>query len=238
MDKIKFLLQQYKFYLIVPVVILLVGVYYFTHNKDNEIIEIEEIVEVPTIEENVNVEVEEPVIIKFGVDIKGAVTNPGVYFLDEGSTVKDVIEKAHGLTKEADVSTINLSKKVFDEMVIIIYTKKEVEEMKKGSTTVKVVEKECICPEIKNDACINNNDSTELNSTTNQDKEENINTKVSLNKATQKELETLTGIGASKAKAIIEYRDKNGGFKTIDELKSVSGIGDSTFEKIKDDITI
>ena len=62
--------------------------------------------------------------------------------------------------------------------------------------------------------------------------------KININLASQKELETLTGIGPSKAQAIIEYREKYGGFKTIEELTNVSGIGEATLEKIRDKITI
>ena len=116
-------------------------------------------------------------------------------------------------------------------MVIIIYTKKEIKEMKKGTTTVKYIEKECICPKLENNACIEN-------SITNNDVETKDNQKISINKANLSQLTTLSGIGESKAKAIIEYREKNNGFKSIEELKKVSGIGESTYEKIKDNITV
>ena len=61
--------------------------------------------------------------------------------------------------------------------------------------------------------------------------------KVNINKATEEELQTLSGIGPSKAKAIIQYREEHGGFKNIEEIKKIGGIGDKTFEKIKGDIT-
>ena len=120
-------------------------------------------------------------------------------------------------------------------MVIIIYTKNEIKEMKKGTTTVKYIEKECICPKLENDACIVE---SVTNVETNIEKENDAISKISLNNATISELMTLSGIGESKAKAIIEYREKNNGFKSIEELKNVSGIGNSTYEKIKDKITI
>ena len=73
----------------------------------------------------------------------------------------------------------------------------------------------------------------------NESKDDEIkNELISINKATIEELTTLSGIGESKAKAIIEYRNKNGEFKSIDDIKNVSGIGDSLFEKIKNSITI
>lgn len=168
------------------------------------------------------------------VDIKGAVNNPGVYELKNNSRVGDVILISGGLTKDADTSVINLSKTLKDEMVIIIYTKKEISEMKKGSTSIKYIEKECVCPKIENDACIENLVTNEKNDTAQNVK----NTKISLNTASMKELSTLSGIGESKAKAIIDYRNKNNGFKTIEEIKKVSGIGNSIYEKIKDNITI
>ena len=64
------------------------------------------------------------------------------------------------------------------------------------------------------------------------------NGKVNLNTASESELQTLTGIGPSKAAAIIEYRDTNGPFKEIEQLKEISGIGDKTFEKLKEEISV
>lgn len=64
------------------------------------------------------------------------------------------------------------------------------------------------------------------------------NGKINLNRATEEELQNLPGIGPSKAKAIIQYRQENGGFKNIDELKNVTGIGEKTFEKLKPEIII
>ena len=116
-------------------------------NLEEEIVKNEEII----LEENVDT-----TISKIKVDIKGAVKNPGVYEVEENSRVSDVIDISGGLTNEADTSVINLSKNVVDEMVIIIYTKDEINEMKKGSTSIKYIEKECICPKLENDACIEN----------------------------------------------------------------------------------
>lgn len=69
-------------------------------------------------------------------------------------------------------------------------------------------------------------------------KESNPEGKININTADETELQTLTGIGSSKATAIIEYRETNGSFKSIEDLKSVSGIGDKTFEKLKDYIDV
>lgn len=154
------------------------------------------------------------------VDIKGAVINPGVYEVSDGDRVSDVIEKAGGLAKGANTTFINLGKRVFDEMIIWIYTDKEIDELK--LSLVQYIEKECNCPSVKNSACLNNGE---------------MDDKVNINTANLDQLMTLPGIGEVKAKAIIEYREKNI-FKTIEDIKNVSGIGDSAYEKIKDYITV
>ena len=169
---------------------------------------------------------------KIKVDIKGAVKNPGVYEINSNGRVADAIEISGGLTNDADTSIINLSKNLTDEMVIIIYTKEEVAEMLKGSTSIKYIEKECICPKIENDACIDNVIDNKPDTNTSNEQ------KVSLNSATIDELMQLPGIGEVKAKAIIAYREENGGFKSIEELLEVNGIGESTFNKIKDQLSL
>lgn len=154
---------------------------------------------------------------KVVVDIKGMVLNPGVYEVDSTSRVNDVIALAGGLIEGADTSLINLAKIVEDEMTIIIYSNSEVLE--------KYKEEICVCKkcDIVNDACINNDDNNEL---------------VNINSAGLEELQKIEGIGESKAKAIIKYREENGFFKVIDDIKNVSGIGESLFEKIKIYITV
>ena len=131
-----------------------------------------------------------------------------------------------GLTENADTSVINLSKKITDEMVIIIYSKSEVKDFEKTKETEKIVQEKCIKKDenaLKNDACITDSVKTRG--------------KVSINTATKEELMSLTGIGDSKAEDIIKYREENGLFKTIEDIKNVSGIGDSLFAKIKENIT-
>jgi len=168
------------------------------------------------------VNVKEKKVIK--VDIKGEVKNPGVYEVEKGTRINDVIELSGGLTYRANTDYINLSKKVEDEMVIFIYSDWEIsafkEEEKIKEELPKLEDKNLITSNVEDD---------ESDSTTDK--------KVNLNTATLEQLMTLTGIGESKAKAIIEYREKNK-FKTIEDLKEVSGIGDSIFDKIKENITV
>ena len=149
--------------------------------------------------------------------------------MKENDRVIDVINIAGGLLKEADTSLINLSKIVKDEMVIKVYNKNEIKKLDNKETIIKYIETEFNCEDKINDACINN----DVNIT--ETKTENK--KISINTATDSELDSLPGIGLSKAKDIINYRNNNGNFKTIEDIKNVSGIGDSLFEKIKDLIT-
>ena len=176
---------------------------------------------------------EEEEEVYYQVDIKGEVINPGIYTVKEGSRVIDVIRLAGDLTEVADTSVLNLSKKVKDEMVIIVYSYDEVENFTATKEKEGIEQEACLSQNgIQNDACIKDStDDTSSSSVV-------ISGKVSLNTATLDELMTLPGIGESKAQAIIEYREEVGAFQNIEELKEVSGIGDAIFDQIKENITI
>lgn len=141
------------------------------------------------------------------VDIKGAVKNPKEYELPEGSRIRDLVNAAGGLDKDADENTVHFSKILRDEECIIVY---KIGEHQNSGTTV-----------------------IETNSTSS-----NNNGKININIATIEQLSTLYGIGEVKAKAIIEYREKNGGFKSIEELGNVDGIGTKTIDKLRDKVDI
>lgn len=170
------------------------------------------------------------------VDIKGAIKNPGVYKVDEDTIVNEVIEKAGGLLENADTSIINLARRVEDGDLIIIYTEEEVanSNILEKETVIKVVDNECVCPNIQNDGCINDEITGNIGSDNNIEENKTIN----INTATLDELMTITGIGESKANAIIEYRKEHGKFNTIEDIMNVSGIGESLFAKIKNYITV
>ena len=168
------------------------------------------------------------------VDIKGAIKKPGVYFTNCNSNINDIIILAGGLNENANTSVINLAKKITDEMVIIIYTNDEVQNSNVVDTVIKYIDKECNCPNIKNDGCINNE--IDKNITNKSDKDDND--IVNINTASLTELQNLSGIGKSKAEAIIKYREQNGNFKNIEELLNVDGIGEKLYEEIKPNITV
>ncbi len=161
---------------------------------------------------------------KIMVDIKGYVENPGVYEMNITSRVNDVINASGGLISGASVKYINLSKKVFDEMVIVIYSEQEINELNYKNEEAII----CLCEETKNDACIEGNYNTS---------EVKINDLININSSSLEELMSLPNIGESKAESIIKYREEFGEFGVIEDLMEVSGIGESVYNKIKDLIT-
>ncbi|WP_068674376.1 helix-hairpin-helix domain-containing protein [Oceanobacillus sp. Castelsardo] len=201
------LLKKSSFFILTSIVIIFIIFF----SKEKSIQEDEEIMtfastkgnQIPMTEEIVNGEKAQQITLF--VDVKGAVEQPGVYEMTEENRVKDVIEKAGGLTKDADQSQVNLAQKVHDEMIIIV-------------------------PELLN----LNMDSGQ----TAQNVSGNISGKVRINYATQDEIETLPGIGPSKAQAIIQHREEFGLFQSVEDLLDISGIGEKTLENMKDNIQL
>lgn len=191
--------------------------------------------------EPIKEEINEDVIIKeFYVDVKGAVKKPGVYLARENSIIQDVITLAGGFKSNAYQNGINLSKKVKDEMVIYVYTKNEMEQVKKEDTSSSLTSTEtCVAPDYSIWECVDKQVSiieTDENSTsTNHEENKKL---ININTASIQELMSLSGIGESKAEAIIKYREENGNFKMITDIMNVTGIGESVFAKIQDFITI
>lgn len=150
------------------------------------------------------------------VHIDGAVVQPGVYDIKGGKDseprVRDAVDAAQGLTEEADISSINLAAKIEDGQKIHI---PKVEEVVADTSSL--------------------NSSEMTNGNTGQDAKSG---RVNINTASEKDLETLPGIGEATAKAIVEDRKQNGSFKTIEDLMRVSGIGEKKFEKIKRKICV
>lgn len=140
---------------------------------------------------------------KIFVDVKGAVKHPGVFETTKDKRVKDLIEEAGGLLDDADTSTLNLSQKVKDQMVIYV--------LKHGEKPKQI--------------------SDGGSSSSNTDV-------ININTANKEQLMKISGVGKTKAEAIISYREKNGDFKKKEDITKVHGIGKATFEKIKDKIEV
>ncbi|HEL2001299.1 TPA: helix-hairpin-helix domain-containing protein [Streptococcus suis] len=143
------------------------------------------------------------------VDVKGAVAKPGLYTLKADARVNDAVEAAGGLTSQADPKSINLAQKLSDEAVVYVASKDE-----KISVVTSTTASSAISQEEKKNSLVN------------------------LNTATEADLQTISGIGAKRAADIIAYREANGGFKSVDDLNNVSGIGDKTMESIRPYVTV
>ncbi len=153
---------------------------------------------------------EEVVEKKIYVHVDGAILNPGIKEISEGTRLFELIELSGGELEDADLSRLNLSSILKDEQKIVIPYK--VEEV--IQETNNIVSK-------SNVVSINNSTFP-----------------ININYASLLELQKLSGIGPAMATKIINYRDENGLFNSIEDIKNVSGIGEAKFNKIKDDITI
>lgn len=174
---------------------------------------------------------EEPEKTSIFVEIKGEVVTPGTYEMNNNDRIVDVIKKAGGLTKNANIKANNLSKKVEDEMVIIIYSNNEIKEFETIKQKEEQVSTNC------HNSSFNITNSSCKNEINDNSKNNQSNALVSINTATKEELMTISGIGESKALSIIEYRSTNGKFNSIEDIKNVSGIGDKLYAQIKNFIT-
>lgn len=202
-------MKEHKGYVLIGLILVIcILYYYFSTAGQAQLPEQEDtwtLEEEPPLEESPKEQEAEEIM----VDVKGEVASPGVYKVEMGERVVDVIEKAGGLTEAANTSVINFALRVSDEMVVYIPAKGEAVEVAGDVHSV---------------------DASQGGSPKSN--------KINLNKATQAELETLPGIGPAKSQLIIEYRDENGSFKTIEDIMTISGFGEKTFEKLKDLITV
>lgn len=214
------IVRKYKYPLTITIIILIAISSIIIKNKLNNDKYNDIITEDIELKETKTEEIKETLCM---VDIKGAVNNPGVYQVNCDKHVEDIINMAGNLTENADTSLINLAKKITDEMVIIIYTKEEIINFNNKENVNKVIDNECVCPEITNDSLIN--------------VETSDNELININTASLEELKKIPGIGESKARAIISYRTNNGKFTVIEDIKKVNGIGDKLYEQIKIYIT-
>ena len=186
-----------------------------TDIKENNITETENIVQGNATTGNAMLENDNDNVIKIYIHITGEVKKPGVIELNSGDRVIDAIEKAGGETKQADLSQVNLAYKVEDGQKIYIPNKNEKisEYIWSGNG--------------------NNNGDSNLNN-----REQKEGKKVNINTASQSELDGLPGIGPALAQRIIDFREENGEFKSIEDIQNVKGIGEAKFEEIKENICV
>lgn len=224
---IKIILNNKKALIITIIILLLIGYYIYdinsnTHTKLSDSSETDELLIAEQEQKDKNeidekVQEDEEIII---VHITGEVKNWGVIELEENSRIIDAVNKAGGFTDNADVDKVNLAYVLTDGVKIYIPSKDENIETN--------IDGHAYITEESGDTVIL--EESEM--------KKSEKTLVNINNATQTELETLPGIGPSIALKIITYRQENGNFTSIDDIKNVSGIGDSKFNSIKELICV
>lgn len=142
------------------------------------------------------------------VQVTGAVQTPGVYEIPAGSRVFEAVQKAGGMTGEAAPDSINQAVEVHDGDMIVLPTQEEWNRTGESSRVEEVPDT------VLSDGRVN------------------------INTATAEQLCTIPGIGETRAQSIITYREQNGLFTTIEEIKNVSGIKEGLFQKIKEKIKV
>ena len=200
--------KKQKIIVVVLIIIMciVIGYYIISKTEKYDYSDIEKISNIIEEDQEVDDNIIENKIV---IHITGEVEEEGVIELEKGARISDAIEEAGGTTEEADLSNVNLAYSLSDGQKVKIPNINEKDE------EVIVVEEKA-----GDNIIIEGNKS----------KEEKIN----INKAAQTEIETLPGIGPSTALKIINYRNEHGKFKNIEDIKNVSGIGDSKFENIKE----
>ncbi|MCR4587789.1 MAG: helix-hairpin-helix domain-containing protein [Lachnospiraceae bacterium] len=148
------------------------------------------------------------------VHVCGAVTTPGVYELPEGSRYFEAVRAAGGFTQDADTDYINMAKQAEDGAKITVPTLEEGKALRE--------KKEDLPSEMAGTASSSREAQTQVN----------------LNTATLEQLCTLPGVGETRARSILAYRETHGDFSKIEDIMKVSGIKDGLFQQIKDRITV
>ena len=203
--------------IIIAVALVFIGIIIFIYNSNK--IDTSEINEEMLIANNEtnnikDTKVEEKNMII--VHITGAVKNPGIVKLEEGSRIEDAINKAGGLNEDADITNVNLAYILEDGIKIKIPSSLDV-------------------TEVQNENILNSDSGENI---VEEFEDSDKGSLLNINKATKQDLQNLPGIGVSLASKIIEYREENGKFANIEDIKNVNGIGESKYENIKEHICV
>lgn len=217
--------KKQKIVLAILAIIIAIAVFYYVYAKDNLSSEIQdESLEIEEMTKDNNKDSKEEysdtIII---VHVTGAVNDEGVVELKVNSRISDAIDKAGGLRQDANINKINLAYVLEDGMKVYVPSVNDKEDIENNNDNTEEY--------VKKDDKVNiSNNKDDNTSNTNSGKT----SKVNINSATQTQLEELPGIGPSTALKIIQYRNEKGKFKNIEDIKEVSGIGESKYNKIKD----
>lgn len=239
MYSLKEKINKYKYYILIGIIIFLIIIVGFIYgNKTTQKIEKNSFNVLETKKEKNSINL-------IRVDIKGEINNPGVYEMNENDRIIDVITKANGLTDSANTDYLNLSKKISDEMVIIIYSNDEIKEYQKSLIKeeiikepeiiekeiikYEVIEKEIPCPNTTNNACIDNK-----NTSNTKESSKNIINNEEIKEDTKSDSEETKEDIETNIEEINNNDLVNINFASKEELMTLTGIGESKADLIID----
>lgn len=169
---------------------------------------------------------------KIFVYVCGSVRQPGVYEFQDGARIYEAVEAAGGMLEEADSRAVNLAAELKDQMQIYIPSQAETAGGQSASGNAQ--ESYVLTGDASNGA-----DSAPVSGGADSQAEAGgTDSRININTAQESQLTTLPGIGPSKAKDIIEYREAHGAFSSVEELMDIPGIKSGVFDKIKDKVTV
>ena len=203
MERLKELWQLYRRQCIVLGTFLLLLGAYGIHNTLKST---KPVTNQPVHQQKISRQPTRPRSTRICVDVKGAVSRPGVYYLPKDARVKEAIDAAGGIKAEADMKQVNLAKQLQDQQVV--YVPLPGEQLPAGTGAASLAESG------------------------------GSNEKININSASKADLQKIDGVGDKKADKILEYRQQHGQFKSVDELKNISGFGEKTVVKMKDQLSV
>lgn len=210
LEKWRQVLRNYKWFVVAGVGIVAILATVFLLRQTGQTEEMTSLTDfVSSSEQMIETPTDSQPIENLVVDVKGAVKKPGIYHLPVGSRVYDAVEAAGGLAEAADSKSVNLAQKLNDEGLVYVATKDEAVSIVPATSPVQA--------------------SGDKGATTGL---------VNLNTARAADLQTISGIGAKRAADIIAYRESNGRFQSVDDLKNVPGIGSKSLENIRPYVTV
>lgn len=223
MNNINF--KENKTIIVIISIIIIIFLCMFFYTRINMENEYNEISNYDILQNETNIEIEQEETTKIIIHVTGAVKNEGIVQIEEGGRIADAVDAANGFSEDADISQINLAYQLEDGQKIYIPSIND----EKIDGAEKVLQKEYVTDEAGDDVIL-------------EDEISNVkskkNEKININTADQSELIEIPGVGEATAQKIIEYRETNGKFKNIEDIKNVNGIGNSKFENMKEKICV
>lgn len=220
-EKLQEIFDEYKFKIVIGLVLcilLLVGYLIFIQKMDNSHSVKATDIQPTSLSKN-GTKVKSHSNEQIFVDVKGAVKNPGVYQMSNNMRGSDAVNFAGGFTEAADMNHINLAKKVTDQEIIYVPLHGEIVGLPKSDS-------------------ISDNKQPSSESPASDSKGSAVGNKVNLNDSDKTKLQTINGVGDKKADKIIDYRNQNGPFKSVDDLKNVPGFGEKTVANLRPSLAV